>query len=95
MGSDFYRGGVLIGRAGHLQPAQLYGGLLAAARRAGAEAQGGTRVTAIARQRGGDWKVETSRGTLAAPARSSSRPTATPAGWSAACIAGSFPSRPT
>ena len=25
IGSDFYRGGVLIGRAGHLHPAQLYG----------------------------------------------------------------------
>lgn len=66
IGSDFYRGGVLIGRAGHLQPAQLHAGLLAAARRAGAKAQGSTRVTAITRQRGGDWKVETSRGTLGA-----------------------------
>ena len=66
IGSDFYRGGVLIGRAGHLQPAQLYGGLLAAARRAGAKAQGGTRVQAITRLHGGDWQVETSRGALRA-----------------------------
>ena len=34
IGSDFYRGGVLIGRAGHLHPAMLYGGLLSAAHRA-------------------------------------------------------------
>ena len=49
IGSDFYRGGVLIGRAGHLHPAQLYGALLAAARRAGAKAQGETRVQSIGR----------------------------------------------
>jgi glycine/D-amino acid oxidase-like deaminating enzyme len=66
IGSDFYRGGVLIGRAGHLQPAQLYGGLLNAARRAGAKAQGGTRVLAIKRLRDGDWQAVTSRGTVRA-----------------------------
>ena len=66
IGSDFYRGGVLIGRAGHLHPAQLYGGLLAAARRAGAKAQGETRVQSIARAPNGLWKVETSRGTILA-----------------------------
>lgn len=66
IGSTFYRGGVLIGRAGHLHPAQLYGGLLAAARRAGAKAQGGTRVTSIARLAGGDWQVETSHGIVRA-----------------------------
>lgn len=65
VGTDFYAGGVLIGRAGHLHPAQLYGGLLAAARRAGARAHGGTRVNGIARAPGG-WQVETNRGTLRA-----------------------------
>jgi glycine/D-amino acid oxidase-like deaminating enzyme len=66
IGSDFYCGGVLIGRAGHLQPAQLYGGLLAAARRAGAKAQGETRVDAITRVPRMGWKVETSRGVVSA-----------------------------
>ena len=66
IGSDFYRGGVLIGRAGHLHPAQLYGALLAAARRAGAKAQGETRVQSIGRGPHGTWKVETSRGTILA-----------------------------
>jgi glycine/D-amino acid oxidase-like deaminating enzyme len=65
VGSDFYAGGVMIGRAGHLHPAQLYGGLLAAARKAGAKAHGGTRVDSIARVPGG-WQVKTSRGALRA-----------------------------
>ncbi|WP_426955455.1 NAD(P)/FAD-dependent oxidoreductase [Muricoccus radiodurans] len=65
VGSDAYAGGVLIGRAGHLHPARLYGGLLDAARRAGVRAHGGTRVTGIARVPGG-WRVETSRGPVQA-----------------------------
>jgi glycine/D-amino acid oxidase-like deaminating enzyme len=64
IGSDFYHGGVLIGRAGHLQPAELHAGLLAAARRAGAKAQGSTRVTGVTRQRDGSWRVDTTRGKL-------------------------------
>lgn len=67
IGSDYYAGGVVIGHAGHLHPAQLYGGLLAAARRAGALAHGGVRVTAIARSAGG-WRIETSRGAIQAGA---------------------------
>ncbi|WP_200845337.1 FAD-binding oxidoreductase [Roseomonas sp. 18066] len=65
IGSDFYPGGVMIGRAGHLHPAKLFGGLLDAARRAGARAHGGTAVDAIARAPGG-WQVSTSRGTFSA-----------------------------
>ena len=95
IGSDFYRGGVLIGRAGHLQPAQLYGGLLAAARRAGAEAQGDTRVTAITRHAAAMWKVETSRGTLSAGNRRDRHQRLhRPAGRLPASP-GRFPSRPT
>jgi glycine/D-amino acid oxidase-like deaminating enzyme len=63
IGSDIYAGGVMIGRAGHLHPAQLFGGLLAAARRAGARAEGGARVTGISRAADG-WRVETSRGAV-------------------------------
>ncbi|MBU8542514.1 MULTISPECIES: NAD(P)/FAD-dependent oxidoreductase [Roseomonadaceae] len=69
LGSDQYAGGVLIGRAGHLHPAQLFGGLLAAARRAGARAHGGVRVTGIHRAAAGGsgrWRVETSRGVVEA-----------------------------
>ncbi|MDO9503338.1 FAD-binding oxidoreductase [Falsiroseomonas sp.] len=69
LGSDLYAGGVLIGRAGHLHPAQLFGGLLAAARRAGAVAQGGVRVTGIhpaPAGASGRWAVQTSRGEIQA-----------------------------
>jgi len=65
IGTDFYAGGVLIGRAGHLHPARLYGGLLAAAQKAGAAAHGRTRVETIARTAGG-WQVVTSKGALRA-----------------------------
>jgi glycine/D-amino acid oxidase-like deaminating enzyme len=65
LGSRFYHGGVVIGRAGHIQPAEYYGGLLAAARRAGAAFVGSTpagRVTRIA----GGYKVQNARGTILA-----------------------------
>ncbi len=65
IGSDFYHGGVSIGRAGHLQPAEYYGGLLAAARRAGARCHGETPVRQV-RRAGGAYAVETSRGNLTA-----------------------------
>jgi glycine/D-amino acid oxidase-like deaminating enzyme len=63
VGSNFYAGGVLLGRGGHLQPAQLYGGLLEAARRAGVRAHGMTPVEAIERVAGG-WQARTPRGTV-------------------------------
>lgn len=65
LGSDFYHGGVHIGRAGHVQPAEFYGGLLAAARRAGARFLGGVPVRRVARIPGG-FRAETARGTLTA-----------------------------
>jgi glycine/D-amino acid oxidase-like deaminating enzyme len=65
IGSDHYAGGVMIARGGHLHPAELYGGLLAAARRAGAVAQGSVRVTSITRGAAA-WRVETSRGVVRA-----------------------------
>lgn len=66
VGTDFYAGGVLIGRGGHLQPAELFGGLLLAARRAGARAHGETPVEVIERVGGGGWQVRTPRGTVRA-----------------------------
>lgn len=65
IGTGFYAGGVLIGRGGHLQPAELFGGLLAAARAAGARAHGMTPVQAIERVPGG-WQARTPRGTVRA-----------------------------
>lgn len=44
LGGDLYHGAVLIGRAGHLDPARLYGGLLAVAGCTGAAAHGRTKV---------------------------------------------------
>lgn len=65
IGSDFYHGGASIGRAGHVQPAEFYGGLLAAARRAGARCHGETAVREVRRVAGG-YRVETVRGAIAA-----------------------------
>lgn len=61
IGSSFYSGGAVIGRAGHLNPAALYGGLLAAAQRAGATLCGSTPVTSITRHASG-FSVATTRG---------------------------------
>ena len=63
--TDRYFGGMIITRAGHLQPAQFYGGLLAAARSHGARLHGATEVTHVARAQNG-FRVETTRGTILA-----------------------------
>jgi glycine/D-amino acid oxidase-like deaminating enzyme len=63
--SSFYHGGVVIGRAGHIQPAEYYGGLLRAARTAGARAFGETKVQRINRVPGG-FVVQTNRGAIRA-----------------------------
>ncbi|MCD0501672.1 NAD(P)/FAD-dependent oxidoreductase [Bordetella petrii] len=65
IGSSVYHGAALIERAGHLHPAQLYGGMLRAAREAGARVQGNTSVERITRVPGG-YEVATSRGTVRA-----------------------------
>lgn len=62
--STLYHGAVLIERAGHLHPAQLYGGMLEAARRAGARLYGNTPVQSIERLPTGDFLVTTPRGRL-------------------------------
>lgn len=53
IGSSMYHGAALIRRGGHLHPAQLYGGMLAAARKAGARFISESPVTKITRQAGG------------------------------------------
>lgn len=65
IGSTVYHGAALIEQAGHLHPARLYGGMLAAARSAGARVYGNTPVRAIARRPGG-YEVATGRGTIRA-----------------------------
>ncbi len=65
VGTEVYHGAALIGRAGHLHPAQLYGGMLAAARRAGAKLMGDTPVTSITRE-AGYYTVQTARGSVRA-----------------------------
>jgi glycine/D-amino acid oxidase-like deaminating enzyme len=54
---------MLVDRAGKLHPAKYYGGLLAAAERAGAVLVSGAPVEALAREAGG-WRVSTPRGEL-------------------------------
>lgn len=59
--SPAYHGGVLIERAGHLNPALYYAGLLDAARRAGVTVCSHAAVTAITRQ-GAHFRVHSKRG---------------------------------
>lgn len=61
IGSDVYFGAALVENAGHLHPAQLYGGMLDAARKCGATLCGDTPVTHIERLAGG-YRVHTARG---------------------------------
>ena len=65
MASDFYYGGMVIERSGRLHPAKYYGGLLAAAERAGAVLVSGAPVAGLARD-GGGWRVSTPRGEVRA-----------------------------
>lgn len=67
LGSDFYWGGVMIGKAGHIQPAKYHAGLLRAARSAGVRFHGRTPVSRVLRQaHAGPFAVVTSRGTIVA-----------------------------
>lgn len=65
LGSGFYHGGVVIGRAGHLQPAEFFGGLLHAAHRSGARFASDTPVRQTVRIPGG-YRVITPRGEVLA-----------------------------
>ncbi|GIX09844.1 FAD-binding oxidoreductase [Elioraea sp.] len=67
LGTDHYRGGMVVEAAGALHPALYVQGLARAAARAGAVLIDRTRVTAIARQ-GDTFRLTTERGTIAARA---------------------------
>lgn len=64
-GSDFYHGGLVIGRSAMVQPALYARGLMAACRRRGVTLAGQAPVTALERDRG-TWRVRSARGMLAA-----------------------------
>jgi glycine/D-amino acid oxidase-like deaminating enzyme len=64
--SDYYHGGMLVARAGHLHPACYYGSLLAAAHKAGAVLCAQTEALAYERKPGGGYVVKTSRGDIEA-----------------------------
>lgn len=63
--SDYYHGGMVVERSGKLHPALYYQGLLAACRRRGVAVCAMARAGRIARVDSG-WRVETSRGAVAA-----------------------------
>jgi len=63
--SDYYFGGMVVGRSGKLHPALYYKGLLDACRRRGVAVCARATVTRIGRE-GSAWRVETNRGAVAA-----------------------------
>lgn len=65
IGSDYYRGGMVIERSGHLHPALFFKGLLNACSKRGAAIHSKTEVTKLTETAGG-WLVETPRGTIKA-----------------------------
>lgn len=65
IGSDFYRGGMVVGRAGHLHPALYFKGLLDLAQREKTDIVTRTSVLSLAHA-GGSIHVATSRGTIKA-----------------------------
>jgi glycine/D-amino acid oxidase-like deaminating enzyme len=65
IGSDFHRGGLVIGRAAHLHPALYFKGLLDLCARRGIAIAAKTPATKLTAA-GAGWRVETPRGTVAA-----------------------------
>ena len=65
IGSDYYRGGMVIGRAAHLHPALYFKGLLDLCGKRGIAIASKTPASRIA-QSGTGWQVETPRGTIQA-----------------------------
>ena len=64
--TDGLLGGVHTPDDGHIDPSSLTNAYAGGARAAGAEIHRHTRVTALARTPGGEWRVETSGGTISA-----------------------------
>ena len=65
IGSDYYRGGMVVGRAGHLHPALLFKGLLDLCQQRGIPIASKTPATKLT-QTGSGWRVDTPRGSFEA-----------------------------
>ena len=65
IGSDYYRGGMVVGRAAHLHPALFFKGLLELCQTRGVKIASKTPVTKLTQNATG-WSVETPRGTITA-----------------------------
>jgi glycine/D-amino acid oxidase-like deaminating enzyme len=65
IGSDYYRGGMVVGRAAHLHPALFFKGLLELCQKRGVKIASTTPVTKLTQTATG-WSVETPRGTIMA-----------------------------
>lgn len=65
IGSDYYRGGMVVGRAAHLHPALFFKGLLELCLKRGVKIASKTPVTKLTQTTTG-WSVETPRGTITA-----------------------------
>ncbi len=66
IGSDYYHGGMVIGRAAHLQPALYYKALLGLALKAGIKIASKTEVTGLSQNADDSWIVKTLRGEIRA-----------------------------
>ena len=65
IGSDYYRGGMVVGRAAHIHPALFFKGLLDLCQKRGIKIASKTPVTKLTQTTTG-WSVETPRGTITA-----------------------------
>ena len=65
IGSDYYRGGMVVGRAAHIHPALFFKGLLELCQKRGVKIASKTPVTKLTQTSTG-WSVETPRGTIIA-----------------------------
>ncbi|MCB1432063.1 MAG: FAD-binding oxidoreductase, partial [Alphaproteobacteria bacterium] len=65
IGSDYYRGGMVVGRAGHLHPALFFKGILDLCQQRGIPIATKTPVVKLA-QDGVKWRVDTPRGPIMA-----------------------------
>jgi glycine/D-amino acid oxidase-like deaminating enzyme len=66
IGTDYYFGGMVVGRAAHLHPALYFKGLLGLAEKAGIRIASKTPVMGLSQEKNGTWQVRTPRGTLRA-----------------------------
>ena len=66
IGSDYYRGGLVVERAAHLHPALYFKGLLDLCERAGVKIAAQTEVLGLSQNADETWKIKTPRGQLRA-----------------------------